>query len=207
MGLHGVYGLWNSRTDFEFTTKSLEDYSALFVNVSGTTDSAFVEVLGRDDKPVAVAPVRNGVAEFNYLAPGDYYMRLFIDRNHNGIYDTGTITDSISQPEEVYYYPKKIVLKKNWDVEQSWDIYETAIDLQKPAEIKKNKPKDNKKRRRRPDGSYIDERDENSDEYDDEFDDGYGEMDQFGPGSYNGGRNIGNSRNNSVGGFSRNNRF
>ena len=67
--------------------------------------------------------------------------------------------------------------------------------------------KDNKQRRRRPDGSYIDERDENSDEYDDEFDDGYGEMDQFGPGSYNGVRNIGNSRNNSVGGFSRNNRF
>lgn len=207
-GLHGVYGLWNSRTDFEFTTKSLEDYSALFVNVSGTTDSAYVEVLGRDDKPVAVAPVTNGVAEFNYLAPGDYYMRLFIDRNHNGIYDTGNLTDSVLQPEEVYYYPKKIVLKKNWDVEQSWDIYETAIDLQKPAEIKKNKPKDNKKRRRRPDGSYIDERDENSDEYDDEFDDGYGEMDQFGPGSYNGVRNIGNSRNNSVGGFSsRNNRF
>ena len=147
------------------------------------------------------------MAEFNYLAPGDYYMRLFIDRNHNGIYDTGALTDSVWQPEEVYYYPKKIVLKKNWDVEQSWDIYETAIDLQKPAEIKKNKPKDNKKRRRRPDGSYIDERDENSDEYDDEFDDGYGEMDQFGPGSYNGVRNIGNSRNNSVGGFSRNNRF
>ena len=44
-----MYGLWNSRTDFKFTTKSLEDYSALFVNVSGTTDSALVEVLGRDD--------------------------------------------------------------------------------------------------------------------------------------------------------------
>ena len=207
--LHSVYGLWNSRTDFEFTTKSTEDYSALFVNVSGLTDSAYVEVLGRDDNPVATEPVRNGVAEFNFLNPGDYYLRLFIDRNHNCEYDTGNLLDSI-QPEEVYYYPKKLVLKKNWDVEQTWDIYETAIDLQKPKDIKKNKPKDNKKRRRRADGSYIDERDEYGDEYDDEeFDDGYGQDNFFGPGGRDGSRNIGNERNTfgRNNGFTRNNRF
>lgn len=46
------------------------------------------------------------------------------------------ILDSI-QPEEVYYYPKKIALKKNWDVDQTWDINELPIDQQKPMEIKK----------------------------------------------------------------------
>lgn len=209
--LHSVYGLWNAPVNFEFTTKAVEDYSALFVNVSGLgADTAYVEVLGRDDNPVATAPVLDGVAEFNYLAPGDYYLRLYIDRNGNGEYDTGNLLESI-QPEEVYYYPKKLVLKKNWDVEQTWDIYETAIDLQKPKEIKKNKPKDNKKRRRRADGSYIDDGDgREGDEYDEEFDDGYGQEDFFGPGSANGNRNIGNGRNNfgrNGGGFTRNNRF
>ena len=204
--LHSVYGLWNAPYSAEFTTKSLEDYSALFVNVAGLSDSAYVEVLGRDDNPVATALVENGVAEFNYLTPGEYYMRLFIDRNANAEYDTGNLLEHI-QPEEVYYYPKKLVLKKNWDVEQTWDIYDTLIDLQKPQDIKKNKPKDNKKRRRRPDGSYIDD---DTNEYDDEdeYDDGYGQDNFFGPGNSNGVRNIGNGRNNfGNGGFTRNNRY
>lgn len=45
------------------------------------------------------------------------------------------------QPEDVYYYPKKIALKKNWEIDIAWNIYETAVDLQKPYAIKKNKPK------------------------------------------------------------------
>lgn len=45
------------------------------------------------------------------------------------------------QPDLVYYYPKQINVKKAWDVDQSWNVFETALDLQKPAKIKKNKPK------------------------------------------------------------------
>ncbi len=155
-------------------------------------DSAIVEVLGSDDNPVAIAPLKDGVAEFPYLQPGTYYARLYIDRNGNGEYDTGNLLDSI-QPEEVYYYPKKIVLKKNWDVEQSWDIYETPIDLQKPQEIKKNKPKE-KKRRRNPDGTFVE--DENDNRNRDEDEDGYyDDTNFFGPGNPNGSSNIGNMNN------------
>ncbi|MDE7408819.1 MAG: Ig-like domain-containing protein [Muribaculaceae bacterium] len=45
------------------------------------------------------------------------------------------------QPDYVYYYPKTINVKKNWDMEQTWNVFETALDLQKPGKIKKNKPK------------------------------------------------------------------
>ncbi len=45
------------------------------------------------------------------------------------------------QPEDVYYFDKKIVLKKNWDRSESWDINALSVDKQKPLEIKKNKPK------------------------------------------------------------------
>lgn len=45
------------------------------------------------------------------------------------------------QPDYVYFYPKTINVKKNWDIEQTWNVFETAIDLQKPNKIKKNKPK------------------------------------------------------------------
>lgn len=63
-------------------------------------------------------------------------------------------TDSIGkeiliaiQPDYVYYYPKTINVKKNWDVEQTWNVFETALDLQKPDKIKKNKPKRNNQQR------------------------------------------------------------
>jgi hypothetical protein len=32
-------------------------------------------------------------------------------------------------------------VKANWDIEQQWNIYELALDAQKPKAIKKNKPK------------------------------------------------------------------
>ncbi|MCM1489782.1 MAG: Ig-like domain-containing protein [Muribaculum sp.] len=44
-------------------------------------------------------------------------------------------------PDLVYYYPKTINVKKAWDIEQTWNVFETALDLQKPSKIKKNKPK------------------------------------------------------------------
>lgn len=197
----GAYNQWNSTFTHEFSTRKLEDYSALYFNVTGVTDSAVVEVLDKSDKPVDESPLKGGVAEFPYMQPGTYYARLYIDRNGNGKWDTGSLLDSV-QPEEVYYYPKKIVLKKNWDVEQSWNIYDTPIDLQKPKEIVKNKPKTAKKRRRNKDGTYID--DENGERNpDEEEEDPYNEGNFFGPGNSNGTRNFGNGMNgfNNRGGF------
>ena len=76
-------------------------------------------------------------------------------------------TDSIGkdilialQPDYVYYYPKTINVKKNWDMEQTWNVFETALDLQKPTKIKKNKPK-------RTSNTYSQEEEEEEEE--DEF--------------------------------------
>lgn len=139
--VNDIYGLDNAQLVHEFTTKKSEDYSAISFNVSGLDGrKGIVEVLSRSDKPVASAPVNGDLATIRYLSPGTYYARLFIDANDDGEWTTGSITDSI-QPEEVYYYPKKINLKKNWTIEQSWNINELPVDQQKPQEIKKNKPK------------------------------------------------------------------
>lgn len=182
-----IYHDVNRQFSHELTVRKNEDYSPLYFSVTGVSDSAIIEVLDKGDKPIASAPVVNGEAVFPYMQAGEYYARLYIDRNNNGKYDTG-ILDSI-QPEEVYYCPKKIVLKKNWEVEQRWNIYETPIDLQKPKEIVKNKPKE-KKRRRNKDGTYVDE--DGNEILDEEEDDGFNDENFFGPGSSNGQRNFGN---------------
>lgn len=134
-----IYGNHNRPFVQEVSTHAIEDYAALFFNIGDLgPDSAIVELLS-SDKPVRLEPVRNGVATIEYVTPGAYYARLFIDRNHNGRWDTGSVADTV-QPEDVFYFSKKLNLKKNWDVEQQWNIYETPVDLQKPEDIKKNKP-------------------------------------------------------------------
>lgn len=143
MAVTSIYGLWNLPTSSEFTVKSLEEYSNLFMKITPVTEGAFVELLDGSDRVVATSPVVNGGAEFLNVNPGEYYARIVLDSNGNGMWDTGNY-DSHTQPEEVCYYPKILKLKKNWDVEQNWSIYELPVDKQKPDKVKKNKPETRK---------------------------------------------------------------
>lgn len=161
LAITGIYDEWNGPASSEFTVRPLSDYANLTFKISGLDDSAMVQLLNNQDKPVKAVAVSNGRAVITNILPNTYYARLFIDRNGNGKYDTGNLKEKL-QPEETYYYPKKITLKKNWDVEETWNIYETPVDLQKPLDIKKNKPKKKKGER----DAMTDEDDE---QYYDEF--------------------------------------
>ncbi len=134
-----IYGEHNKPVNTEFSVRKLEEYSNLVFVLQGADSTAVVELLNGSDEPLRSAPVVNGRAEFRYLAPAVYYARMYFDTNGDGKWTTGLL-DSI-QPEEVAYYPKRVELKANWDVEQTWDIYEVPLDRQKPYAILKNKPK------------------------------------------------------------------
>ena len=151
-----VYGTPTDKFSQTFKVRALEEYSNLYLATQGVTDSAFVELLNSNDTPVRKVPVVDGGAEFLYLDPGTYYARLVIDKNGNGKFDTGNYAEK-RQPEDVYYYPKALKLKANWDVEQDWDVFALPLEQQKPRAIVKNKPKDEK---------AADETDEGSSEND-----------------------------------------
>lgn len=133
-----IYGLENDSVSAEFRIKALEEYANLLVRVN-VKSGAFIELLDNTEKPIRSQTVVDGVATFDNVPAESYYMRLTLDSNGNGRWDTGNYALHL-QPEEVYYFPKVVKLRSNWDVEQLWNIYETALDLQKPEAIKKNKP-------------------------------------------------------------------
>ena len=133
-----VYGLANGKLVKELKVRGLEEYANVYFRVNAK-DGAFVELLGSGEKVLRTVPVRNGAFELLNVTPGTYYLRLTLDANGNGKWDTGNYK-SHQQPEEVYYYPKKLRLRRNWDLDENWNIYETAIDLQKPEDIKRNRP-------------------------------------------------------------------
>ena len=160
LAMTDIYGLQTKPLKVDFNVRKMEEYGNIVFNITTVRDSAIVELLDGTEKIVLRAPVKNHRAELLNLLPGKYYARLFIDRNGNGKYDTGNY-DMHLQPEETVYYPGAINLKKNWDVEQTWDIYATPIDKQKPEAIKKNKPERKKWEKVNTEKTETDEDEEN----------------------------------------------
>lgn len=160
LAMTDIYGLQTKPLKVDFNVRKMEEYGNIVFNIPAVRDSAIVELLDGTDKVVLHTPVKSHRAELLNLLPGKYYARLFIDRNGNGKYDTGNY-DLHLQPEETVYFPAAINLKKNWDVEQTWDIYATPIDKQKPEAIKKNKPERKKWEKVNTEKTETDEDEEN----------------------------------------------
>ena len=157
--VYTIYGLFNAPVSHEFTTREAEEYSTLIFNIKGAPDTAsvVVQLLSTSDVPVRSVPAEAGVARIDYVLPGTYYARAFIDNDGDGEWTTGNMLDH-RLPEDVYYFPKKINLKKNWDITNDWDLNELPVDMQKPNAIKKNKPKTRESNRN-------DDEEEDEDEY------------------------------------------
>ncbi len=156
-----IYGRPTRPFSQELNVRPASEYCSLTLMLSGLDPSmpAFVELLGSGDKLERTALVENGRAYFPFLNPGKYYARMIEDRNGNGRYDTGDYS-TLTQPETAFYYPKAFNIKKNWDKEETWDVYGTAIDQQKPRAILKNRPKQGKHRNRNEQNSSDEEEEE-----------------------------------------------
>ena len=133
----GLYGLHTKRQEATFKFKTLEQYSTLFLTIQHAKPTYTVQLLD-GDKVVRQMRVEKGQADFYFLKPSTYHIRLFDDRNGNGTWDTG-LYGTKEQAEAVYYFPGSIQTRENWDYNQEWDPTALPIDRQKPDAIKKQK--------------------------------------------------------------------
>ena len=136
--IEGLSGKVNKTYDTRVIIEKEENFGSLFLLMPDADSTCVVQLLESDNKVKKQVRVVNGRADFFYLTPADYYLRVFNDRNQNGLWDTGNYSYK-RQPEEVYYYPTKISVRANWDIEQTWNIHELPLDRQKPREITKQK--------------------------------------------------------------------
>lgn len=140
--IYNIYGVNNDKFKNDFRIKSLDDYSSMKLSLEKYEPTAVYQILNKNDEVVRSVPAGEKGTVIKYLQPGDYYIRLFMDRNGNGKWDTGNYNKQL-QPEEVYYYPKKLTLIKNWDFEETIDFNKTPLLQQKPKELIKKDSKDN----------------------------------------------------------------
>lgn len=136
-----IYNLNSDKSSGQFKVKSLDEYSSIKMLLSKFDSLVVFQVLDTRDAVLATKPATPKGTQFEYLKPGDFYLRAFIDSNRNGIWDTGDLSKKL-QPETVYYYNKKLSLRANWEFEETWELGSVPLLEQKPTELKK----DNKKK-------------------------------------------------------------
>lgn len=140
----GLYGGVSKPLKQEMVYSSLDSYAVLFLTIPHTGNDAVVELM-QGDKVVATARTEENKCAFYFIKPGNYSLRLFIDKNGNSKWDTGSYEDKL-QPEEVYYYPRMLDLRALFEYEQDdWDI-KAPLNTQKPLEITKQKPEKEKQK-------------------------------------------------------------
>ena len=146
MAFKGVYGLHTNKVKQTMKVKKLNEYGTILLNITGADSTAVVELLDGSGKVLRQQRITpQNTADFYYLNPGTkFYIRLFNDRNGNGVWDTGKYSEHL-QPEEVYYFPKVWEMKANFDFEENWNINAVPVENQKLDEIKKQKPEETKK--------------------------------------------------------------
>ncbi|MCQ2336419.1 MAG: Ig-like domain-containing protein [Paludibacteraceae bacterium] len=132
--VYSIYGRHNDKFYKTFTLNKLETYSNLYITFPENPEHAILELLDLKNVVKYRSVLEGGEVTFQDIKPDKYVLRMIIDTNSNGKWDTGDISQGI-QPEIVYYCPKLMNLPANWDVEELWDYKSINVLEQRPEEI------------------------------------------------------------------------
>lgn len=106
---------------FAFRTRRDEDYGKLSIHLpTRFYGKQFIFELRRDEDTIWHRPVTDSMVTFPRLEPGNYSMRVIVDSNGNGIWDSGDLFGR-RQPETVYPYTQPIMLKAGWEQQIDFD--------------------------------------------------------------------------------------
>ena len=101
-------------------TKKPADYGSVYLQLVGVPSYPIIVQLTDENEnlirslPIA-APKRRVV--FSNLQPKKYYLRLIVDENKNGQWDTGRFLDR-SAPEKVYHHEPLLDVRANWELQE-----------------------------------------------------------------------------------------
>lgn len=137
-----IYGACNDSIQVPIKLKSLNDYSSVRVKLAHFDARARIQLLNDKEEVIREASATEAGVKFEYLAPKTFFLRMYIDENGDGQWTTGDWLLK-RQPEPLYYYPKRLKLRANWDFEEIFDHVATPQILSKPKALK---GKSNKKK-------------------------------------------------------------
>ncbi len=118
-----IFGVTNDTIKYKTNTRTVEDYGNLnIIPKISSNASLIIELIDSKKEVVRRAKIKQAKkVTFNLLPPGEYVVRIIIDKNNNGRWDTGSFLDK-RQPEVVKYLKKTIELRANWDINEVFNL-------------------------------------------------------------------------------------
>lgn len=133
-----IFDAKNKELKKTFTLADANEYGSLILQVEtpDTAKSYILEIVDKDNKVITSYPItKKSLVKLSNYKQGIYYGRIVYDDNKNGIWDTGNLKLG-TQPEAVWYYPKELSIRANWDRNET-----ITIPLVAPIPIPKIKEK------------------------------------------------------------------
>ncbi|REE83410.1 Ig-like domain-containing protein [Lutibacter oceani] len=118
-----IYEMGNDSILLKTQTKTIEDYGIINVDIVSSKKTAFiVELLDSKNAIIRTAKIdKPEIIKFELLEPGNYFVRVTIDENNNGIWDTGNFLEK-RQPETIIFFDKNLELRANWDINETFIV-------------------------------------------------------------------------------------
>ena len=130
----------SARINQNFRIQKEAYYGKIFLDIKNVQGSCIVELLKNTDKEEVLQKIileKDGEVEFPFIKPEKYKIRLIIDRNQNGQWDTGDL-EKWKQPERVVYYSKILKIRSNFEVHETWVLPEDLQFSKKLIDEEKN---------------------------------------------------------------------
>jgi len=125
--VYDILGKATKNLIYNFKTQKEDFYGIIKLRIAATSLQGAVIVQLLNERETIIREMRypNFYAfqsvEFQRIKPSKYKLKLIVDSNNNGKWDTGNYLKKL-QPEPVYYYRGEILVKSNWDTVLDWKI-------------------------------------------------------------------------------------
>lgn len=104
----------NQRIITNHELKDIEEYGTISGTVNSSEKNFIIQLLNANYDVIA-EQFNKAAYKFDYLEAGNYYVRVIIDSNGNGVWDQGNFKENIL-PERIIFNKSEIPLKQNWEI-------------------------------------------------------------------------------------------
>ncbi len=121
-----LFGLWNDTIEHSFIGTDKEMLGELSLNITEQPEDALViQLLNQSGAILETKMVASkGVVMFSQLNPGKYGIRVVVDKNGNGKWDSGRYLFHL-QPEPIRSVKQDAEVRANWNMELEWNPNKT----------------------------------------------------------------------------------
>lgn len=113
---------------WNFEGDKAENYGSFTLNLINKPAQPFwIEIITKDNIVAYTKKSTSAANKFTELKPGEYTVRILVDNNENGMWDTADFTNQTSA-EDFYIFDKALDVRPFWEIVENWDLVNPSLN-------------------------------------------------------------------------------